>query len=421
LHIVISTIGTAGDIYPCIALGRALARRGHEVDFHGGAYFQEAVERAGLAFTATMSTAAYLEAAADPAMWDPKRSMPAFWQRMKPVIPVAYERIMEAVRPGETVLVGSTMAFWVRLAQEKTGAPTATIHPAPYAILSAEAPPAWGLIPWLGRLPAWAVRGVLSAAEMLLLDSVMRPDLNAFRATIGLPPVRRIASRWLHSPDLVICAVPEWFTPAPRDWPPNTVRTGFPRFEEAAGARLDPALAAFIEAGTPPVAATPSSGMAHGRAFFARTIEACAALGRRAVLVTSFRDQLPEVLPDFVFHARYVPYALLLPRLAAIIHAGGIGTTAHAFATGTPQLFTPFNHDHFDNAAKAVRLGGGLALSPDAPAAKWIAALSALLEPGRFAPACASLARRMAADPSGTERMADYVERLRPAGVAAAA
>jgi UDP-N-acetylglucosamine:LPS N-acetylglucosamine transferase len=38
LHIVISTIGTAGDIYPCIALGRALARRGHEVDFHGGAY-----------------------------------------------------------------------------------------------------------------------------------------------------------------------------------------------------------------------------------------------------------------------------------------------------------------------------------------------------------------------------------------------
>jgi rhamnosyltransferase subunit B len=42
LHIVTSTIGTAGDIYPCIALGRALARRGHEVDFHGGAYFQEA-------------------------------------------------------------------------------------------------------------------------------------------------------------------------------------------------------------------------------------------------------------------------------------------------------------------------------------------------------------------------------------------
>ena len=79
MHIVTSTIGTAGDIYPCIALGRALARRGHEVDFHGGAYFQEAVERAGLAFTATMSTAAYLEAAADPAMWDPKRSMPAFW------------------------------------------------------------------------------------------------------------------------------------------------------------------------------------------------------------------------------------------------------------------------------------------------------------------------------------------------------
>ena len=71
--------------------------------------------------------------------------------------------------------------------------------------------------------------------------------------------------------------------------------------------------------------------------------------------------------------------------------------------------------------AKAVRLGGGLALSPDAPAAKWIAALSALLEPGRFAPACASLARRMAADPSGAERMADYVERLHPAGVAAAA
>ncbi len=50
----------------------------------------------------------------------------------------------------------------------------------------------------------------------------------------------------------------------------------------------------------------------------------------------------------------------LVPRLAALVHHGGIGTTAQAMRAGVPQLITPFAHDQFDNAARVERLGSHL-------------------------------------------------------------
>jgi rhamnosyltransferase subunit B len=414
VHIILSTIGTAGDVYPFIGLGRALARRGYEVEFHGSDYFRDSIEQAGLPFVSIMSRQAHLQAIQNPDLWTARRGPVAFWQHALPVLREGFHRMAQAIRPGETVIVGHFMAFWTRLVQEKFGVPAATIIPQP--IFSAEAPPVYQHMRWLGYLPAWSLRVLRWALESLVLGPLIRPSLNEFRASVGLPPLDRLTIRYFYSPDRVLCTVPEWYTPRPGDWPPNTVCTGFPQLDIHPAAALDPALLAFIAGGPPPIGATPGSGfgLTQASVFFERVIESCAALGRRAVLVTPFRDRLPATLPDFVHHAAYAPYELLMPRLAALLHAGGIGTTAQALAAGTPQLVTPFASDQFDNAAKIARLGGGLTIAHDAPTRKWVACLRALLDPGRFEPACAELARRMAEDESGTERMAYFVEQLRP-------
>ncbi|MGH9462710.1 MAG: RNA-binding domain-containing protein [Vicinamibacteria bacterium] len=99
--------------------------------------------------------------------------------------------------------------------------------------------------------------------------------------------------------------------------------------------------------------------------FFRTSIEAATRLGRRAILLTQYREHLPAHLPPGVVSFPYVPFAAVLPRSAAIVHHGGIGTIAQALAAGTPQLIRPMAHDQPDNAARAKRLGVALTVSPD--------------------------------------------------------
>ncbi|RPJ39015.1 MAG: hypothetical protein EHM35_03255, partial [Planctomycetaceae bacterium] len=62
-------------------------------------------------------------------------------------------------------------------------------------------------------------------------------------------------------------------------------------------------------------------------------------------------------------HFPYVPLSSVLPRAAAVVHHGGIGTTGQAFAAGIPQLVVPFTDDQSDNAARVQRTGAGVTMS----------------------------------------------------------
>jgi UDP:flavonoid glycosyltransferase YjiC (YdhE family) len=82
-------------------------------------------------------------------------------------------------------------------------------------------------------------------------------------------------------------------------------------------------------------------------------------LNRRVLLLTRHKDQLPKQLPATVRHELYAPFGRLLPRCAALVHHGGIGTTSQALRAGVPQLMMPMSHDQFDNAVRVRRLGAG--------------------------------------------------------------
>src|SRR5206468_2618186 len=68
---------------------------------------------------------------------------------------------------------------------------------------------------------------------------------------------------------------------------------------------------------------------------------------------------MPPDLPPAIFWQDYVPLRAVLPRVAALVHHGGIGTTAEALRAATPQLVAPLAHDQFDNAARVTALGAG--------------------------------------------------------------
>jgi UDP:flavonoid glycosyltransferase YjiC (YdhE family) len=139
--------------------------------------------------------------------------------------------------------------------------------------------------------------------------------------------------------------------------------------------------------------------MLHAADFFQAAVDACVRLGRRGLLLARFASQIPRDLPDGVRHFSYIPFSQVLPRSAAIVHHGGIGTTAQGLAAGIPHLVMPLAHDQPDNAHRLERLGVARTLLPAKFRGPAVArALSALLD----SPTVLSRAREIAGrlDPS---------------------
>jgi UDP:flavonoid glycosyltransferase YjiC (YdhE family) len=82
------------------------------------------------------------------------------------------------------------------------------------------------------------------------------------------------------------------------------------------------------------------------------------------VLLTKFAEQVPFELPDTVRHFEFVPLSRLLPRAAAFVHHGGVGSSSQGLAAGVPQLLRPLAFDQFDNASRLCRLGVAEQLPP---------------------------------------------------------
>src|SRR5205823_14931335 len=88
-------------------------------------------------------------------------------------------------------------------------------------------------------------------------------------------------------------------------------------------------------------------------------VAACERLGVRGLLLTKYPHQLPPRLPPTVRYCPFAPFRRLLPLCGAVVHHGGIGTTAAALSAGIPQLILPLAWDQPDNAERVRRLGVG--------------------------------------------------------------
>jgi rhamnosyltransferase subunit B len=258
------------------------------------------------------------------------------------------------------VLVAQGQFFSAHIAHEKLGYPFITVHLQPAAFRSVHEFP---LLPtWM---PGLVKRGIFGLIDALVLDKVFAPGINRFRRSLGLPPVKKIFDRWTHSPQLNLGLFPNWYASPQPDWPPNTSLTGFVFYDQQGKSQtIASDVQEFLEEGSAPIIFTPGTSMHHGEQFFADCIETCQRLGRRGILLTQYPEQLPASLPEGIRYFKYLPFSQVFPRAAALVHHGGIGTTAQAIAAGIPQIIRPMAHDQPDNAARVTNLGIGAKLDP---------------------------------------------------------
>ncbi|KVO31415.1 glycosyl transferase family 1 [Burkholderia ubonensis] len=412
--VIVTAIGSAGDVHPLLGIARALAARGHAIVFCTHPPFEAAARRFGFAFVPVGTAAEYDAAMANPALWNPRTSFRTLWQVIAPVLRPHYDAL-RALTDADTVLVGTLWAFSARFMQELHGTPYVSVQVSPSTLLSAHAPPTHPRLTIPARWPLPVKSALMTLIERLVLDRVCGPVLNAVRADLGLPPARRVLGRWLHSTDGVLCLFPGWFAPPQPDWPAQHLQSGFPLFNDVGERDDDAELDAFLAAGEPPVVFTAGSTLVD-HAAYARTVgETLRATGARGILLTPADASTDAPAGDGrLLVRRFVPMRMLLPRCRALVHHGGIGTAALAYEAGIAQVVTPFAHDHFDNAQRIAQSGCGVRIDGPVDGARLGAALRRVLDDPGFAAQGARVRAQITGAADGCERAADFIERFAP-------
>ncbi len=414
MKILINAVGSHGDVLPFIALGREFHRRGHRPHLLANEAFASMAGEAGLAFTATGSADDMARLLQDRDATDPMKGMALLAKGVMRSITQSYPLLLREFEPGNTLVVGSSLAWAARLLCDVQAAPGVIVHLAPSWFRSEHVAPSLGPLGGLAWAPQFVKRWAFAAMDKRFLDPLFTEPFNRIRADLGLAPVRRSFDAWMHEADLVLGMFPEWFAPRQPDWPRATELTGFPLYDHGHDATLPEPVASFLAAGEAPVLVTAGTANASSHDFFATSIKASQQAGRRAILLTQYASQLPSKLPEGFVHFSYVPFKALLPRVAAFVHHGGIGTTSQALLAGVPQLIRPMGFDQFDNALRAVRLGVAQRILPRRYGPKRAAqALIQLTSSEDVKSRCSAVARQMATS-GGVNAACDAVLRLRP-------
>ncbi|NER79536.1 MAG: glycosyltransferase family 1 protein [Leptolyngbya sp. SIO1D8] len=411
-RIVLTTWGSLGDLHPMIALSLSLRDRGHDVVLATTEGYRTKVESLGLEFHAIRP-----DLPEDPQiveqLIDPKEGPETL---LKGIILANVRRTYDdlmAIAQDADFMVAHEIVYAAPIVAEVLNLGWASCALAPAAFFSVYEPIVTSLYPALAKLHHLGPginRWVVEFAKFVTRS--WGGPLNELRKELGVFPIQNpIVGNDKYSPYLVLALFSSVLgTPQP-DWPFNCVPTGFTFYEGEQEQHLNPELKAFLSAGDPPLVFTLGSAMVNAAGdFYAESVQAAIKLNRRVVLLLG-KNPPPQNLPASIFTCDYVPYSELFPHACAIIHQGGVGTTAQALRAGRPTLIVPYSHDQPDNAARVQRLGLSRTIErKQYSAAKAAKELNKLIETPSYATKAAKIGRIVQAE-NGVDVACDAIEK----------
>lgn len=408
LKFLLTPIGSAGDVFPFVGLALRLRERGHEVAMISNGHFGPLIRSHGISFEEFGSADDYRKAIEHPEIFHPIRGFQTVINFVRD-----QRKLLDLIRPHArqgAIVIHHTLCFAARLLEEAHQARVISIILQPATIRSVYDGPVMGGNHGITLLPRFLQRAIWHGVDTFLVDPAVSATIDDLRAELHLPRQRHCFANWIHSPNLSIALFPDWYAPPQPDWPASLRQASFPLCDSVSGQSTPPALQQLLDSGTRPIVFTPGTGNIYAHQFFAAATAACCSLNRPAILLTTHRDHLPATLPPNIHHFDFAPLSQILPRCAALVHHGGIGTTAAALAAGIPQIIMPLSHDQPDNAARIVRHHWGLRLWPRRFTAKRLAtSLDQLLSAPAIATATQSTATRLA-QANGLTQACDLME-----------
>jgi len=388
LRLLLGAFGDPGHAFPMIALGRALAARGHDVVLQTWRRWEEHVEAEGMRFAAAPEYHVF------PTLERPLTPYQAVVRAVRDTGPLVAETRPHAI-------VADILTLAPALAGELDGVPVATLIPH----LDPRGAPGFPPYSLGARLPRTrAGRRMWEATDRVVAIGLERgrEELNETRGRLGLPPLAHVHGGI--SRDLCLVATfPQ--LEYPRAWPAATHVVGPLLWEPPSG---DVALPA---GDAPLVLVAPSTSQDRRQRLLRAALAGLADLPVRVLASTDRRALEPPVpVPANARLVDWVPYARTMPRCDVVVSHAGHGTLARALQAGCVPVCVPAAGDMNESAARVDWAGVGVRLPRRLcrPGPVGLAVRRALAEP-RLAVRARALAAWAAAHDSGA-RAADLVE-----------
>lgn len=366
-RIVVATLGTLGDLYPMIAIALELRQRGHDVVFVTHQVYQSKLEALGFEFHRMRPDFTAMNDSQEMARMMDLKTGQEYMARQwaNPNLRAMYTDLLDVGKGADFIFSGEGVIA-TPLVAEQLRMRWASSAMVPLSFFSAYDPPVLAPFPALAKLYKLGPivnRGIISFAK--LVSNSWADPIRQLRRELGLSPIKGnpfIENRF--SPYLVVALFSSILGQPQPDWAANTVIAGFTFYDGTqGGAELTPELKQFLDAGEPPIVFTlGSAAVMDAGNFYQESIQAAKQLNCRAVLLIG-NNSPPENLSSDILADNYAPYSQVFPRTCAIVHQGGIGTTAQALRAGCPTLIMPYSHDQPDNAARVKRLGTSRTIS----------------------------------------------------------
>ncbi|AKL68951.1 glycosyltransferase [Streptomyces goshikiensis] len=354
MRVTLLSVGSRGDVQPFVALGIGLKARGHDVTLAAPATLRPLVERAGLTYKLSPGDPDGFFRM--PEVIEALQRSPSFKNMLAgmPEAPESYtQQVVDAIHDaaeGADLIVNAPLTL--AAAYGHPPAPWASVSWWPNSMTSAFPAVESGQRRFGPLTPLYNRYTHRRAAR----DEWewRRPEVDGYRKRLGLRPFgdKSPFLRLGHDRPYLFPFSPS-VLPKPRDWPRQSHVTGYWFWDQHWEPPAE--LEAFLEDGEPPVALTFGSTWSLHRQEEAlqAALDAVRGVGRRLVMV----DGPDGDLPDDVLRLHQVDYATLFPRMAAVIHHGGAGTTAEVVRAGVPQVIVPVFADHPFWAARLSRAG----------------------------------------------------------------
>ena len=368
MRILIATIGTLGDVQPYVALGRALMEAGHEVTICTCAHFEPFVRKYGLDYAHVNND--FIDFMHSPEGKIILGNAGSFWETIVTTVPMIsklgdlQERQMADVwaacqELAPDLILYHTKAIGAPDFAEKLGVPCMLAFWLPMFVPTTKFP-AMGFpeLP-LGPGYRWLTYQIIRKIMLMMSKRVRK-----WREQNGLNP--RSPGLRMRLPDGSPIPALHGFSrhmiPRPEDWPETAIVTGYWFLDQDEGWNPPHDLNEFLSKGEPPVYF--GFGSIFGRDPKGVTqivLEAIRRTGARAILARGWGglETSDSAQSESVMLIDAAPHSWLFPRVSAVVHHGGCGTTAAGLLAGKPSIICPFFGDQPFWGRQVARLGVG--------------------------------------------------------------
>ncbi|WP_309382459.1 glycosyltransferase [Cerasicoccus frondis] len=416
MRVLLTSHGSTGDVFPVIALGKALVEAGHDVRFACVKLFQNEVERAGITFVRMppdWDQSGFAEAMRELTnAKNPIDLMRIIYSESLPFLEEILGILIAELEDADLFVCSYLFSHMTSLARAQ-GVPGAVATFSHHVVPSPAYPP-----DSLPRLLVWpsSIRKFWNCALWRIADAAVCWQINrVVGSCLDRRGISRAKSFLLNPGDKALIMVsPSLFNPGKQLWNDAFVYTGYLRWQSPEDLEIQRKLETFCQGEFVPILNFGSVTFPNARKVMTRFMRNWPQ-GKKIIIQSGWAGLTIEEPRDCMLCIGSVSHDQLFKYASMVIHHGGAGTTASVLHAGVPQIIIPHIGDQWFFAGEVEKLGVGFGIKRKSWPEKLPVAVGKLYHKKKYAKRAKEVAQILASENGPATAVSELMELVRTA------